>query len=362
MSTVALKPLPLTEEATELMKQLRTECGWDADKVPHWVQQARDGHRINLSLELSPENVTIGMMSLVLEDDEYDLNVDKCLANPLTKTAMIKSLFVRHSYQRKGYGKQAILKLEEFAAAKYGIEILALDTDAGDANNMAMYPRIGYSEFRERIPCSYSEAGPQMSTVFTILTQAVLVLEVAFYFGTLISPTFLAATQRRAIIKSVRNVIKLKPVQIALTVAFSVTVLLFLESLVSLKPLLQDYHGYVGGSADGKLLVLLKVHRTEKNLTTSGFVLMMAIAIFMRLREKNNYIKLLEKYENKPEGEDHHEDQGEFVEVGKKPEQAIVSTEVGDSIASATTGPASNEAECTTPLELKPDDGKANGE
>ncbi|KAJ3016165.1 UNVERIFIED_CONTAM: hypothetical protein HDU68_012384 [Siphonaria sp. JEL0065] len=162
-----------------------------------------------------------------------------------------------------------------------------------------------------------------MSTIFEILIQTVLVLEVAFYLTTLISPSFLAASQRRQIIKQVRSVVKIKAIQLALTIAFSVTVLMFLESIVSLKPVLQDYHSYKGVSGDGKMHVLLKVHRTEKHLTTSGFVLMMALAIFMRLREKNNYIKLLEKYENLPEGEEHHETVGEIVEI-KKTETVVV--------------------------------------
>ncbi|ORY41377.1 hypothetical protein BCR33DRAFT_852355 [Rhizoclosmatium globosum] len=140
--SLTLRPFTDANEALETMTQLRHECGWDAEKVPEWIRQAQQGDRINLACEVSQQEsenktVVVGMISLVLRDDDYQLNIDKCLANPETKTAMIKSLFIRHAYQRKGYGKESILQLEKFAASKYGIEIMALDTAASDVNNMA---------------------------------------------------------------------------------------------------------------------------------------------------------------------------------------------------------------------------------
>ncbi|KAJ3288240.1 hypothetical protein HDU79_005001 [Rhizoclosmatium sp. JEL0117] len=179
--SLTLRPFTDANEALETMTQLRHECGWDAEKVPEWIRQAQEGDRINLACEVSQQESEIktvvgklpqdkkgpndnifhavGMISLVLRHDDYQLNMDKCLANPETKTAMIKSLFIRHAYQRKGYGKESILQLEKFAASKYGIEIMALDTAASDVNNMALYPKLGYVEFRERVPVEYSALG-----------------------------------------------------------------------------------------------------------------------------------------------------------------------------------------------------------
>ncbi|KAJ3010149.1 UNVERIFIED_CONTAM: hypothetical protein HDU68_002302 [Siphonaria sp. JEL0065] len=161
MTSLVLTPLPDSPESTTLLLQLRNECGWDMDKVPLWIQQAQEGNRINLAIQLDNENAktNVGMISLVLRDDNYMLNIDKCLANPSTKTALIKSLFIRHDFQGKGYGKRAIILLEEYAVKEFGIQIMTLDTAAHNENSMAMYPKLGYIEFRERVPVDYSPAG-----------------------------------------------------------------------------------------------------------------------------------------------------------------------------------------------------------
>ncbi|KAJ3041979.1 hypothetical protein BCR33DRAFT_713666 [Rhizoclosmatium globosum] len=108
-------------------------------------------------------------------------------------------------------------------------------------------------------------------------------------------------------VKQLRDISKIKEAQFAFWAALAIIGLLFVESIVSLYGIygetgrfLHDHH-----TPDRDLYFYqVKVLIAEKHLVSSGFALMMAIVDFMRLREKNNYIKLLEKYENKPEGEE----------------------------------------------------------
>ncbi|KAJ3344000.1 hypothetical protein HDU83_005422 [Entophlyctis luteolus] len=111
-----------------------------------------------------------------------------------------------------------------------------------------------------------------MPSLFSLITLTVLVGEIAVYLLSLISPSFLPATQRRAMVKQLRGVSKIKNVQFMFAGCVTIVAALFAESAFA----------------------LVRVWQHADELTV----------VYMRLREKNNYIKLLEKYENKPEGED----------------------------------------------------------
>ncbi|KAJ3209359.1 hypothetical protein HDU82_000952, partial [Entophlyctis luteolus] len=142
-----------------------------------------------------------------------------------------------------------------------------------------------------------------MPSLFSLITLTVLVGEIAVYLLSLISPSFLPATQRRAMVKQLRGVSKIKNVQFMFAGCVTIVAALFAESAFALVRVWQHADELTYGERSS-LQYHLKVMRAEKHLITSGFALMMALVVYMRLREKNNYIKLLEKYENKPEGED----------------------------------------------------------
>ncbi|ORY41378.1 acyl-CoA N-acyltransferase [Rhizoclosmatium globosum] len=152
MSTFSLRALNDPNPAEiQLYKELRLQCGWDDDLVDHWFEQASKHIRVNLLCELQDpnqmESQVVGMIALVLQDDD-----DVQMADVSTKTAMIKSLFIKPEYQGRGYGKESIRLLEDFAVKQYGIETMTLETSASSKKNMAFYIKLGYAEFRERSP------------------------------------------------------------------------------------------------------------------------------------------------------------------------------------------------------------------
>ncbi|KAI9330058.1 hypothetical protein BDR26DRAFT_871764, partial [Obelidium mucronatum] len=139
-------------------------------------------------------------------------------------------------------------------------------------------------------------------SIFSLFTLFVLFTLIATYFGSLISLSFLPAAQRRTYVKALRDISKHKQFQFVFTAAISVIGLLFVESIIALYNIFQEHDERTVGERES-FHHQLKIIRAEKHLITSGFALMMAIVVFMRLREKNNYIKLLEKYEGKVEGD-----------------------------------------------------------
>ncbi|KAJ3016166.1 UNVERIFIED_CONTAM: hypothetical protein HDU68_012385 [Siphonaria sp. JEL0065] len=138
-------------------------------------------------------------------------------------------------------------------------------------------------------------------SIFSLFTLTVLFILIATYLGSLISLSFLPASQRRVMVKGLRDISKRKEFQFAFTGTISVIGLLFIESVTALYKIWQEHDERTVGERES-FHHQLKIIRAEKHLITSGFALMMAIVVFMRLREKNNYIKLLEKYEHKEEG------------------------------------------------------------
>ncbi|KAJ3114879.1 hypothetical protein HK100_001528 [Physocladia obscura] len=142
-----------------------------------------------------------------------------------------------------------------------------------------------------------------MASLFSLLTLFVLTVEIIVYLLSLVSPTFLRASQRRTLVKTLRGVSKVKNAQFIFSAAASIVAALFAESLVALVYLSKSEPGLSYSEKTG-FHYQIKVLRAEKHFITSLFTVVMALVVFMRLREKNNYIKLLEKYESKPEGED----------------------------------------------------------
>ncbi|KAI8830764.1 hypothetical protein BJ741DRAFT_618568 [Chytriomyces cf. hyalinus JEL632] len=137
-----------------------------------------------------------------------------------------------------------------------------------------------------------------MESLFTRLTLALLLAEVVVYFSSLISPSFLPTSRRRAMIKSLRSVYKNSVAQTVFVAAFSIVCALFVENVVRL-----DRMQTSGEFADefdgghGHLLFLVQIRDAQLHLLITSFTILMAIVVFFQLRDKNAYIKLLEKYE-----------------------------------------------------------------
>ncbi|KAI8830765.1 hypothetical protein BJ741DRAFT_618574 [Chytriomyces cf. hyalinus JEL632] len=167
-------------------------------------------------------------------------------------------------------------------------------------------------------------------SVFSLLTLILLFAEIAVYVGSLISPSFLPATQRRVMIKHVRNLSKSKNAQFAFVAGFSIVGALLAESGYALASVWNatkengDHHAH-----EYSTQYQLKVLRAEKHFITSLFTLVMFYVVFMRLREKNKLsffifhcrsnIKLLERVEGKTSEEEAAE-QTEKEPVVKKQE------------------------------------------
>ncbi|KAJ3069887.1 putative hydrolase rbbp9 [Podochytrium sp. JEL0797] len=139
-------------------------------------------------------------------------------------------------------------------------------------------------------------------SLFGLLSLTILTCEILVYLGSLINPSFLPAHQRRTMVKSLRNIGKLKEAQFAAIASGAVIGMLFLESTLAIVRIWNEFDERTFLERENPLYQL-RVARAEKHFITSAFTMMMAIVVFMRLREKNNYVKLLEKYESKPEGE-----------------------------------------------------------
>ncbi|KAI8831129.1 hypothetical protein BJ741DRAFT_617481 [Chytriomyces cf. hyalinus JEL632] len=137
-----------------------------------------------------------------------------------------------------------------------------------------------------------------MESLFTRLTLALLLAEVVIYFSSLISPSFLPTSRRRAMIKSLRSVYKNSVAQTAFVTAFSIVCALFVENVFRLDRMQTsgEYADeYDGGH--GHLLFLVQIRDAQLQLLITSFTILMAIVVFFQLRDKNAYIKLLEKYE-----------------------------------------------------------------
>ncbi|KAJ3409042.1 hypothetical protein CcCBS67573_g06935 [Chytriomyces confervae] len=137
-----------------------------------------------------------------------------------------------------------------------------------------------------------------MESLFTRLTLAVLLAEVVVYFSSLISPSFLPTSRRRAMIKSLRSIYKNSVAQTAFVTAFSIVCALFVENVFRLDRMQTsgEYADeYDGGH--GHLLFLVQIRDAQLQLLITSFTILMAIVVFFQLRDKNAYIKLLEKYE-----------------------------------------------------------------
>ncbi|KAJ3061939.1 hypothetical protein HDU98_002188 [Podochytrium sp. JEL0797] len=152
--SLQLIPVPTPVESIDLITQLRAECGWDADQVPKWVQEAKDGLRVNFFCVEEADGSVVGFISLVLHFES-----DLAMANRETHTAMIKSLFIRNEHQNKGYGKEAMRAIEVIAGREYDVKTVTLDTGASMKKNMALYYGLGYTEFREPVKVEWCEAG-----------------------------------------------------------------------------------------------------------------------------------------------------------------------------------------------------------
>ncbi|KAJ3235125.1 hypothetical protein HDU81_000792 [Chytriomyces hyalinus] len=137
-------------------------------------------------------------------------------------------------------------------------------------------------------------------SVFSLFTLLLLSIEIAVYVSSLISPSFLPATQRRVMIKNLRNISKSKNAQFAFVAGFSIVGALLAESGYALASVWKATKENGGHHAhEYSTQYQLKVLRAEKHFITSLFTLVMFHVVFMRLREKNNYIKLLERVEGK---------------------------------------------------------------
>ncbi|KAI8831128.1 hypothetical protein BJ741DRAFT_617472 [Chytriomyces cf. hyalinus JEL632] len=179
-------------------------------------------------------------------------------------------------------------------------------------------------------------------SLFSLLTLFLLFAEIAVYVGSLISPSFLPATQRRVMIKHVRNLSKNKNAQFAFVAGFSIVGALLAESGYALASVWNATKENGGHHAhEYSTQYQLKVLRAEKHFITSLFTLVMFHVVFMRLREKNklscwtlfvsfrwlififyfiySYIKLLERVEGKTSEEEETE-KTEKETVGKKHE------------------------------------------
>ncbi|KAJ3235126.1 hypothetical protein HDU81_000793 [Chytriomyces hyalinus] len=137
-----------------------------------------------------------------------------------------------------------------------------------------------------------------MESLFTHFTLALLLAEVVVYFSSLISPSFLPTSSRRAMIKRLRSVYKNTAAQTAFVTSFSIVCALFVENVFRLDRMQTsgEYADeYDGGH--GHLLFLVQIRDAQVQLLITSFTILMAIVVFFQLRDKNAYIKLLEKYE-----------------------------------------------------------------
>ncbi|TPX67322.1 hypothetical protein CcCBS67573_g07530 [Chytriomyces confervae] len=156
-------------------------------------------------------------------------------------------------------------------------------------------------------------------SLFSLLTLLLLFAEIAVYVGSLISPSFLPASQRRVMIKHVRNLSKNKNAQFAFVAGFSIVGALLAESGYALARVWNATRENGGHQAhEYSTQYQLKVLRAEKHFITSLFTLVMFHVVFMRLREKNNYIKLLERVEGKTAEEEAAEETEKETVVKKQ--------------------------------------------
>ncbi|KAJ3283366.1 hypothetical protein HDU79_009115 [Rhizoclosmatium sp. JEL0117] len=142
---------PTSQEVVDKLIQLRNVCGWGANAVPQWLKDADNGKRVNFLVRASvgSEKPVIGMISLILEYDNVFTNREE-------KKAMVASLCILKEWEGRGYGKQAVLELEKYAAKELGIREMTLET-AGE-KLIRMYQKLGYTEFQERRKLFYSDS------------------------------------------------------------------------------------------------------------------------------------------------------------------------------------------------------------
>lgn len=93
-------------------------------------------------IQLDDDPTSIGMVSLALYEPS-----DTTLADGADRTE-VSALFIYPEYRKKGYGEQAILKVEAIAK-EMGKKFTTMNTSAAGPN-MSRYSKLGYVEYRER--------------------------------------------------------------------------------------------------------------------------------------------------------------------------------------------------------------------
>ncbi|KAI8615551.1 hypothetical protein BC830DRAFT_1121967 [Chytriomyces sp. MP71] len=77
-------------------------------------------------------------------------------------------------------------------------------------------------------------------SIFSAITLLILTAEIGAYLGSLVSPSLLPASQRRAMVKSLRDASENKQAQSAFVVGAAIVALLFVESAVALASIARE--------------------------------------------------------------------------------------------------------------------------
>ena len=125
-------------DATAL-RRMRTEAGWDVEKVPEWIAASASGERPTWVAELRGEPV--GMVSLELVDDDPEVADGN-------DVAAVTSLSVLSSAGRRGIGRALTVFAEEQARGR-GVRVLTLNTRPSNAAALALYEGLGYRRWKE---------------------------------------------------------------------------------------------------------------------------------------------------------------------------------------------------------------------
>ncbi|KAI9205855.1 uncharacterized protein BJ171DRAFT_499913 [Polychytrium aggregatum] len=132
----------------------------------------------------------------------------------------------------------------------------------------------------------------QEYSIFSKLALLVLAVEIVVYLGALISPSFIGASKRRALLKFLRNSHKVKALKHASLIVAACVGLLFLESLVQI---IRKSNLPNDGTSNSAIIVRVTA---ERDFAITSFTAFATLAVFIKLKDKNSYLKLLERLES----------------------------------------------------------------
>ncbi|KAJ3283367.1 hypothetical protein HDU79_009116 [Rhizoclosmatium sp. JEL0117] len=141
MVEVSLVPITnASKEDADLLIKLRIECGWNAELVPEWIEEAKTHVRV-LYFVRNVNGAVIGMVSLLLVH-----KVDLRYADISAKRTGLQHLYIQKQFEGKGYGSAAIREIERIAVEHFSSETMFLLGDKSNSRAFGLYQRLGYEE------------------------------------------------------------------------------------------------------------------------------------------------------------------------------------------------------------------------